>query len=298
MKKMSCVICLAVASLLLITNNARSQTAKAATTSALLYKIEGKGLKKPSYLFGTIHLICEKDMFPVDKLQGYLDQTGQTLLEMEMSDPAIMKKVMEGSIMKGGKTVKDLLKPQDYAKLDDLYKSYLGISFDALASFKPLIATTVFLTSPKVLGCQPPQVYDNVLAQEAKARKVPVIGLETAEEQIAVIDSQSIEEQIKGLKEFSGNPQKSIDSFQKLYKLYIAQDSDALYTLALSEMNEAAFSQASFLDDRNTKWIPVIEKNISATPTFIGVGAAHLGGKNGVVNLLRAKGYTLTPIRF
>jgi uncharacterized protein YbaP (TraB family) len=160
-----------------------------------------------------------------------------------------------------------------------------------------LISSTVLLTSPKVLGCQPPQVYDNFLAQEAASRKVPVITLESADEQIAVIDSQSIDEQIKTLKELGSNPLKSIGLFQKLYKVYLSQDSDALYTLAVSEMKEPAFSQAKFLDDRNAKWIPTIEKSISVTPTFIGVGAAHLGGKNGVVSLLRAKGYTLTPIR-
>ncbi len=274
------------------------QPAKTAEQSALLYKISGKDLKKPSYLFGTIHLICEKDMFPADKLKSYLDQTDQTMLEMDMDDPAVIKKVAEVSVMKDGKTVKELLKPEEYAKLDEIYKSYLGISFDALASFKPLIATTALLMSPKVLGCQPPKMYDNMLAQTAIARKVPVIGLESAEEQISVIDSQSMEEQLKGLKEVASNPQKSIDSFQKLYKLYLTQDSDALYTLAVSEMKEPAFSQAKFLDNRNANWIPAIEKSISVTPTFIGVGAAHLGGKKGVVSLLRAKGYILTPIKF
>lgn len=143
----------------------------------------------------------------------------------------------------------------------------------------------------------PPQAYDKILAQSANAVKIPVIALESAEQQIAVIDSQPMEEQLKGLTEIANNPQKSIDSFQKLYKIYLTQDSDALYTLAVSEMKEPAFSQAKFLDDRNAKWIPTIEKTISVTPTFIGVGAAHLGGKNGVVSLLRAKGYKLTPIR-
>lgn len=273
------------------------QPAKIAQQSALLYKISGKDLKKPSYLFGTIHIICEKDMFPADSLKTYLNQTGQTMLEMNMTDPAVLKKVLEASVIKDGKTVKELLKPDEYAKLDEVYKSYLGISFDALASFKPMISSTVLLTSPKILGCQPPQVYDNFLAQNATSRKVPVIGLESAEQQIAVINSQSMEQQLKGLKEVANNPRKSIDSFQKLYKLYLTQDSDALYTLAVSEMTEPAFSQARFLDDRNVNWIPIIEKSISVTPTFIGVGAAHLGGKKGVVGLLRAKGYTLTPIK-
>ena len=56
-------------------------------------------------------------------------------------------------------------------------------------------------------------------------------------------------------------------------------------------------SMEKLLDERNAKWIPVIEKNIALTPSFIAVGAGHLGGKKGVLNLLRKKGYKLTPIK-
>lgn len=286
-----------IASLLFTLQVTNAQTAKPAATSALLYKIEGKNLKKASYLFGTIHLICEKDMFKAETIKSYLDQTGQVMLEMDLDDPVVMKKVAEASVLKDGKTVKEFLRPDEYAKLDAVFKSYLGISFDSLSSYKPMISSSTLLMSPKVLGCQPPQMYDNTLAVAAAARKVPVVGLETADEQIAVTDSQPMTEQIKGLNEVANNPQKTIDGFLNLYKLYLTQDSDALYALTVTEMKEPAFSQAKFLDNRNINWIPAIEKTIAITPTFIAVGAAHLGGKNGVVSLLRAKGYTLTPIR-
>lgn len=157
MKTISCVICLVIASLLLISHDTHAQTTKAIHTPALLYKIEGKGLKRPSYLFGTVHLICGKDLFNPEAMKSYLDQTGQLMLELNMDDPAVMKKVAEGSVIKDGKTVKDLWKPEEYAKLDEVYRSYLGISFDALASFKPLLASAALLMSPKVIGCRHPK---------------------------------------------------------------------------------------------------------------------------------------------
>ena len=55
--------------------------------------------------------------------------------------------------------------------------------------------------------------------------------------------------------------------------------------------------QEKLLNERNAKWIPVIEKNIALTPSFIAVGGGHLGGEKGVINLLRKKGYKLTPIK-
>ena len=163
-------------------------SAKVSPASALLYKIEGKGLKKPSFVFGTVHLICEKDMFNAATMKTYLDQTNQLLLEMNLGDPAVLKKVTEGSLLRDGQTVKQLLKPADYAKLDAVFKSYLGMSFDFLSSYKPIVSSSLFLVSPRILGCQTPKGYDTELSAAVASRKLPVVGLETAEEQIAVLD--------------------------------------------------------------------------------------------------------------
>jgi uncharacterized protein YbaP (TraB family) len=55
--------------------------------------------------------------------------------------------------------------------------------------------------------------------------------------------------------------------------------------------------QSAFLDDRNSRWIPLIQQSMQKHPIFIAVGSGHLGGPNGVVRLLQREGYTLTPIR-
>ena len=298
MKKSYSLVLLAFASVLFTVQQTTAQTAKAAASSALLYKIEGKDLKKPSYLFGTIHLICEKDMFKAPTMKTFLDQTNQLLVEMDIDDPTVKKKVTDGTVLNDGKTVKDLMKPEEYAKLDAVFKSYLGMSFDLVASYKPIVSSSIFLISPKIIGCQVPKGYDTELAAAFSSRNLPVIGLETSDDQIAVLDSQPLNDQLKWLTDIANNPQKPIDEFQKLGKVYFSQDSDKLYDLAASGMKESGLSQAKMLDERNIKWIPTIEKTIAVTPTFIAVGAGHLGGKNGVVSLLRAKGYTLTPIRF
>lgn len=214
-----------------------------------------------------------------------------------MDDPAVMQKALVLSSITGGKSVKDYLTAEEYARLDTVYKNYLGISFDVLAAFKPMISSTYLLTSPKILGCQPPIVYDNYLAQTASAAKMPVLGLETVEEQMAVIDSEPFEKQLKALKEVGDSPQKSIDEFKTLYALYLSQDSDALFDNARDGMKKEGFSQEKMLDRRNRNWIPHIEKAVAEKPTFIAVGGGHLGGPSGVVALLRARGYKLKPIR-
>lgn len=282
--------------LLLSLSDVKAQAKNTGIDSALLYEITGRDLKRPSYLFGTIHLICQKDMFPAEKLKSYLNQTEQLLLEFDMDDPAIIQKAVKASMLPDGKTLKDYVKPEEYSKIDELFKDYLGVSFDVLQTYKPIVSRTYLLSSPKVLGCQPPTVYDNFLAQAAVAAKKPVIGLETVEQQIAVIDSDPREKQIKALNEAVANPQKGFNDFRKLYKTYLTQNSEAVYKLVVSQM-KADYDLKIFLDERNLNWIPIIEKNIATTPSFIAVGGGHLGGKKGVVSLLRAKGYKLRPIK-
>jgi uncharacterized protein YbaP (TraB family) len=283
--------------LLLSLSDIQAQSKKSEIDSALLYEITGRDLKRPSYLFGTIHLICQKDMFPAEKLKSYLNQTEQLLLEFDMDDPATVQKAVKASMLPDGKTLKDYVTPEEYAKIDELFKDYLGVSFDVLQTYKPLVSRTYLLSSPKVLGCQPPTVYDNFLAQAAVAAKMPVIGLETVEQQIAVIDSEPLEKQIKALNEAVANPEKDFNDFKSLYQTYLTQNSDAVYKQIVSQM-KADYDLKKFLDERNLNWIPVIEKNMASKPSFVAVGGGHLGGKKGVVKLLRAKGYRLKPIRF
>jgi len=296
MKKKLSLLSALFALLFSTVSNIQAQPIKTVTASGLLYEISGKNLKKPSYLFGTIHLICEKDMFPAEKLKSYINQTEQLMLEFDMDDQAVIQKAVKGSMLPDGKSTKDYLKPEEYAKIDEVYKNYLGISFDLLQKFKPLVSGTYLLTSPKVIGCQPPVVYDNFLAQTAVANKMPVLGLETVEEQIAVIDSEPLDEQIKTLNEIAENPEKSIGEFKNLYKIYLSQNPDELYSFTVRHMKEQGYSQAKMLDSRNVNWIPIIEKNMVVKPSFIAVGAGHLGGEKGVIKLLRAKGYKLTPL--
>ena len=271
--------------------------AKAEPTSALLYEITGTGLKKPSYLFGTIHLICEKDMFSSERMMGYLERTEQLMLEMDMGDPATMQKVVAASMMADGKTVKDHVTPEEYARIDKLFKEYMGVPFGAMDRLKPLMSSTYIYTSPKIIGCQPPAMYENYLRQAASQRKLPVIGLETVEEQMAVIDANSMESQLNDLKKTANDPQVRIAEFRKMLEIYLSQDSDELYRYTETQFKGSGLAAEKMLDGRNQRWIPKIEKAMAAKPIFIAVGAGHLGGKQGVVSLLRTKGYKLRPIR-
>jgi uncharacterized protein YbaP (TraB family) len=276
---------------------ASAQTTQTAPSAGLLYKISGKNLKQPSYIYGTIHIICQNEMFGMEKLNGYLDQTEKVMLELDLSSPSELQAMAAGLNMPGGKTLKEFLTAEQYAKVDQMFKDNLGASVENFKSYKPFLLNVLIATSPKSLGCTPPGSYDLSFSQTAAAKKKSIEGLETAAEQFAKVDSKPLEKQAQELYEMALDPNKSIDKFKNLLAVYKTQNSDELYKLTDGELGDAQF-QKTMLDDRNIAWIPKIEKSIGAQPTFIAVGAAHLGGKNGVVNLLREKGYKVEAINF
>ena len=79
-------------------SGANAQAAKTQIADpGILYKITGKNLKKPSYLLGTFHLICEKDLFSQETIKSYVNQTEKLMLEIDLSDPSVMQKAALGA---------------------------------------------------------------------------------------------------------------------------------------------------------------------------------------------------------
>ena len=125
-----------------------------------------------------------------------------------------------------------------------------------------------------------------------------ILGLETVNDQLAIFDAipyeVQIEELIKSVKnDFVNDKAESA----KLYETYATQDVELMYKLAIESQNKITSEYDDvLLDKRNKSWIPVIETQLQKQPSFFAVGAAHLGGPNGVINLLRKAGYKVEVV--
>ena len=106
-----------------------------------------------------------------------------------------------------------------------------------------------------------------------------------------------LDKQANELYKMALDPQKAIAQLKKLMEVYKTQDVDRLFDTTSSQLaNEKEF-HARLLDERNISWIPKLEAAFKGMPTFVAVGAGHLGGKNGVIKLLRSKGYDVRPVK-
>lgn len=260
---------------------------------ALLWKIEGQGLATPSYLLGTIHILGEKDFFFSTAMQRAFDASEQVVLELDMDDPALATQMMTLAEMPEGENLQNLLSPRDYAKLDSMVKKSLGVGVDFFRRWQPLLISSIFI---KEYLDSPPSSYEETLVKMAQKAQKPILGLETVQEQIQAMASIPFTKQASFLSELLNEPVKQKALFQKMVELYRAQEIHQLLQYMVEQSGGVDFTTV-LINQRNRNWIDRIAAKAREKSTFFGVGAGHLGGEQGVVALLRAAGYQLTPLR-
>ena len=276
--------------LLLLVNYVNAQNLE----NSLLWEISGNGLEHSSYLFGTIHMSCDATL---DKdVLNALDKTSLLVLELDMDDASMQGKMLKYMFMKDEKSLKDFLSEEEFTLLGNFYKSELGIDISALSKVKPFFLGA--MVYPKLLNC-PIQSLENELMKVAHEQEEEVIGLESVEEQMAIFDDIPYEDQIKDLLKSAKDSMKTDrENFDKLLKTYNNEDITALYELTQEDKTLSTSVHADkLLTNRNKNWIPKIIELSQDQPTFFGVGAAHLGGNNGVIELLRNEGFKVKAVK-
>jgi len=268
------------------------QAAPADTDKALLWKISGKGLKQPSYLFGTIHMICENDYTWTPEMEQVLKGAKKVALELDMDDPELQTNVAAGLILEG-KTLKDFYSAEDYSRLSD-YAEKNNLPLAMMQQIKPF--AIMALLYAKVLPCDVPFSYESKFVTAAQEQHVEVVGLESVKDQLDVFDHMNQDSAAHQLLDMLVHMDSAKAEYGRMLAAYNSQDLPALYSLVL-ESPDYKDDLDMLLFDRNRKWIPGIEKMAAQQATFIAVGAGHLWGDKGVIALLRKKGYTVTPVR-
>ncbi|MFY7838819.1 MAG: TraB/GumN family protein [Lacibacter sp.] len=268
--------------------------AQTKTESSLLWEITGKDLKSPSYLFGTVHIICKEDYFMPAVVQEKFTNAEQVFLELDMDDPAMMMKMMTLLQLPKGQTIKQLFGDSAFAAFDKKYQKITGMSALMFNTFKPFMLMTML--SEKSLNCKTRESYEQTFIAIATKNGKDIKGLETLEDQVAVFDAIPDSVEVANLQSMIDDFDKNIEEFKKLIAVYKSQNVEAIYDLTKNS-KDLMDAENELLVKRNSKWIPVMQKNMESKSCFFAVGAAHLGGNIGVINLLRKQGYTVTPVK-
>ncbi|MBT2558557.1 TraB/GumN family protein [Hymenobacter sp. ISL-91] len=275
------------------TAKAPKTAATAATTKSLLWEISGNKLAKPSYVFGTIHLLCADDLKVSEVVKKAIDNSQQIALELDMDSPTMMEEMRGQMMLPAGQTVQGCMTKEEYAAVNDYYTNELKMPFAQMGTMKPFILSS--LMYPKMLGC-PIGSYEGTLIGMAKAKQVEVIGLETVADQMGIFDKIPCDKQAQMLSDMVVKRSEAQQEFKALFQLYQAQDVEELLKATLASQFGMKEYEDELLTNRNKRWIPLMAQQATSKPTFFAVGAAHLGGSNGVLALLRQQGYQVKPL--
>ena len=261
--------------------------------NTLLWEISGNGLANPSYLFGTFHLMCKDDMVFSKNFTTALSNANSLVMEIDLSDAKNTFGAMEFLKMKNDTTLKKILSQNEYNRLSTFFKDSLKMSLSFFENMKPVFLQALFY--PKMMSCkQSGSLEEAIMAQEKKANK-QIKGLETIELQSALLDNISYVEQAKTLMELIDDFKNQKLNFEQLLQSYKSQNAMEMSKLIESDP-ELKNQKPELLDNRNINWVKQFEMLMPNASLFVAVGAGHLFGEMGLIQLLRKNGYQLKPI--
>lgn len=274
----------------------------------LLWKISGNGLEKPSYIFGTHHLAPLSIKDSIADLPQAIDGTTQVYGEVIMADmmsPQFMQLMQQQMMIAGDTTLQSLFTPEQLELVSKVVKENMMADLSMLDKLKPAVITqqlTLLFCMKHFGGINPQEQLDTYFQQQATQSGKKVGGLETPESQLDVLfNTQTLQRQANLLFCLVQDIDKAMSQAKRLNEAYLSQNLDDV--LKLMEEREGNScdplpgEMESLLDDRNKAWIEKMPAIMKDAPTFFVVGAGHLPGANGVLNLLKQQGYTVEPMK-
>ena len=283
MRKISLFLLLSI--FLVLSTNAFAQKKYAPT---FLWKITGNGLKKPSYMYGTMHL-QDKELFNLaDSIYFALESVDG--FSMEVDPNALMTAILKSLNDKDeSPLLKDVIEEKKLKKLEKNIESKYGVSADKLTvkTLKKYIRNKVY---EKKEG-QMKTFMDMYLYNIAKNQNKKFAPVEDVEDQLSLMDNYSAKSMETILEIDSISEEMYMQDFKKIY---IKKDLTALAKMIENDKTET-YSSLGLLK-RNIKMARRIDSLTKIRTSFIAIGAAHLPGDSGLIKLLQNKGFTIEPV--
>jgi uncharacterized protein YbaP (TraB family) len=272
-------------------------------SGSVLWKISGNDLSKPSYLLGTLHFKSGEYLDSIPGAMAAFKSCEQVVGEIPMADMgALQMQMMQAMQMKSDTTYKILYSDEDYRFVSEKIASLMGAGLDQMGMMKPVAIqlNVVALAYAKFFpNMNPMNTMDIRIQSEATNAQKPVIGLETIDDQIyALFGIMNLQRQADVLLCFLKNMDNSIKTATELIDGYNQNDLNKLYQL--SEDDEfcpsTPFEKDALIKNRNDAWMKKLPDIIKEKSSFIAVGALHLAGEPGLLNLLEKSGYKVEPV--
>lgn len=269
--------------------------------NSLCWKISGNGLKKESYLYGTMHsnnkAVC--NLSPTAR--AAFENASQLALELDLQKINLISAF--AAFIDNDHSLKENIADSNYHFLDSIFLEKVHLGLKLFDHVRPIMISTMLEelndnSESAALSKESDSFLDKMLYDEAKKMKKKVTGLETADEQIAALNTLNYHEQIvllnQAIDKLKINPTQN--ALNTITEYYLKGELDSLRAMDDYQQMDPRL-QYELVTARNKRMADRIEPLILKKQTFIAIGALHLPGADGVIALLRKKGYTVEAVK-
>ena len=272
------------------------------TQGQLLWKITGKGLKNPSYLFGTHHLIPIQFLDSVPGLYPAFNSTKMVVSEVVLNNLDATPAIRKAALLPDTITIRGLLNQAEYEFVNQELTNTLRMSLDNLNKMHPSLISKLYeLELYKKYEHFDENTQSDTYFQLVAAKKgIPIAGLETVEQQVKLLFPENIKKETQLLVASIRNKEMLIQEMREMNQLYREGNLDALEVLANQsnkQWNVSEEENKKLIDDRNINWVKQLPDLIKNNSCFVAVGALHLPGNKGLIKLLKNEGYKVIPVK-
>lgn len=255
---------------------------------SLLWKIDHDSIATSSYLFGTMHLPDSRVIELFNEHGNTIDQCEAVAVELILK-PSDAFSMMPSMVMKDS-TLRDFYSPDEYKKVDAVIKSEMGMLSMFANKMKPVFISTTI--QQMRFGGDIKYVVDQYIQDEAKKLGKELIGIETVEEQMGALTGMPLKMQAEMLLDYVSDIEKNDSLTHVLVDTYLDQSLSGLLDI-YSEDELPEEMNDNLVIIRNIKMSRRIAKMMRKQATFVAVGALHLPGETGLINMLREAGFTV-----
>lgn len=277
----------------------------------LLYKISGNGLKEPSYIVGTYHLAPASFADEIKGMQDAFAAVEQVYGEVDMLDAeASQIATMQAMMLPEGRYIDDMFSAEEMERINAYVRGAMGLDLS-----HPMLREQLGRMRPSVLAMQlgllefmkitpnfnPNDLIDNFFQKEARKRGLAVGGFESVEFQMELLYGESTdEEEREALLKLVDDKEAMLAEMQAMTEAYFTFDMKGIHALTIKSVEIGEMTPEEFAEmitDRNRRWVEAMSEIMVAKPTLFVVGAGHLPGEEGVLELLKACGYKVKAVK-
>lgn len=260
---------------------------------SVLWKISGNGLKQPSYLFGTVHILDSSNYFLHKTVIEKISKCSKMVFEVNTNEPDYQKKALQFSFMSND-SLENIYTKEEYENLEQFFKNEFNFPLAAVHKMKPFYLASVInaLSLPK-----------NAMSYEAELKKIAtengleISGISTLEMENAILEKMDMDVQKHTLNQAIDEHKTGYKQREQIIQLYRKSHINAIYEIMKKEATpEDSIVYDIMFPKRHDVWIPSMIKMMNEQTCFFAVGVGHLPGKKGLLNLLLEKGYKVKPV--